>query len=316
MRRSTPILALCVAVVLVSCARSSTPQAVHESRTFPAAPGKLIRLEVRSLDVHVKVAEASAISVTVDLQARSSSRSATKRWLERNTPVFEDSNSVLEVRLPSGSSHGVVIFGFLHTEGRLDLVVPPSCRVDVRTSSGDVTIAGDAVLSGPVRVDTSSGDVTVSGGVRELIVDTSSGDVRVTGPPLAALEADTSSGDVRLEGGAERVLVDTSSGDARLEKLTGDLSADTSSGGVSAGWERLAAGAKIRVRTSSGDVRLRVPEGTPIGGEVETHSGHIHSDFQGSSDKRGRTMSFVAPGTSVGVEIRTASGDVSLRTRS
>ncbi|MCJ7442327.1 MAG: DUF4097 domain-containing protein [Thermoanaerobaculaceae bacterium] len=316
MRRLTPILALGAVLVLAACARPSGPQAVHQSHTFPAAAGKLIRLDVRSLDVHVKVAEGSVISVTVDLQARSSSRSATKRWIERNTPVFDDSESVLEVRLPAATHRGLVIFGFMHTEGRLDLVVPPSCRLDVKTSSGDVSIGGEGVLSGPVRVGTSSGDVIVSGGVRELIADTSSGDVRVTGVALTLLEADTSSGDVTLQSGSEKVIVDTTSGDARLEKLTGDLSADTSSGDVSGSWERLAAGGKIRVHTSSGDVRLGLPEGTPLGGEVNTTGGHIRSDFPASREKRGRMMSFEAPGDSVGLEVRTSSGDVSLRTRS
>lgn len=316
MRRLTFILALGGLLVLAACTRPSTPNAVHESKTFPAAAGKLVRLDVRSLDVHVKVAEASTISVTVDLRARSSSRAATRRWIERNTPVFDDSESVLEVRRPGGARRGLVIVGFIHTEGRLDLVIPPSCRLEVRTSSGDVSIEGEGSLSRPVRIDTASGDVTVSGGVRELIADTASGDVHVTGPALAVLEANTASGDVTLEGGSERVIVDTASGDARLEKLTGDLSADTSSGGVSASWERLAAGGKIRVSTSSGDVRLRMPEGTPLGGDVNTTSGRIHSDFSASREKRGRMMSFAAPGASVELEVRTSSGDVNLRARS
>jgi hypothetical protein len=316
MRRLTPILALGGLLVLAGCARPATPRDVHESHTFPAAAGKLIRLDVRSLDVHVKVAEATTISATVDLQVRSNSRAATKRWIERNTPSFEDSESVLEVRLPAREHRGLVIFGFMNTKGHLELVVPPSCRLEVKTSSGDVRIEGEGALSGPVRVNTSSGDVTVSGGVRELIADTSSGDVRVTGPALAALEADTSSGDVTLTGGSERALVDTSSGDVRVEKLTGDLSADTASGGVSASWEHLGAGGKIRVRTSSGDVRLSLPGGTSLRGEVATTSGHIRSDFPASREKRGRSMSFEAPGESAEIEVRTSSGDVSLRTRS
>ncbi len=316
MRRVTPILTLSGLLVLAGCARSTTPHNVHETHTFPAAAGKLIRLDVRSLDVHVKVAEATAISATVDLQVRSSSRAATRRWIERNTPSFEDSESVLEVHLPAREHRGIVVVGFMHSEGRLDLVVPPSCRLEVKTSSGDVRIEGEVALSGPVRVNTSSGDVTVSGGVRELIADTSSGDVRVTGPALAALEADTSSGDVTLTGGSARAIVDTSSGDVKVDKLTGDLSADTSSGGVSASWEHLGAGGKIRVRTSSGDVRLSLPEGTLLGGEVTTKSGRIHSDFKASQEKRGRSMSFEAPGETAELEVRTSSGGVTLRRRS
>jgi hypothetical protein len=306
MRRLFLTLALGGLLALVACTRPAGPSAVHESKTFPAPAGKLVKLDVRSLDVHVKVADSSTISVTLDLQARSSSRAATKRWIERNTPVFEDSESVLEVRVPSIGRRGLVVVGFIHTEGRLELVIPPSCRLEVKTSSGDVSVEGEAQVSGPVRIDTSSGDVTVRGGVRELIADTSSGDVRVSGQALAVLEADTASGDVTLEGGSGRAIVDTSSGDARLEKLTGDLSADTSSGTVSASWERLVAG----------DVRLRLPEGTPLGGELNTTSGRVHSDFSPTSEKHGRMMSFVAPGASVDVQVRTSSGDVSLRARS
>lgn len=316
MRRLSLILALSGLLVLVACTRPATPNAVHESKTFPAAAGKLVRLDVRSLDVHVKVADASTISVTVDVQARSSSRAATKRWIERNTPVFEDSESVLEVRVPSAGRRGLVVVGFIHTEGRLDLVIPPSCRLEVKTSSGDVSVEGEAPLATPVRIDTASGDVTVRGGVRELIAETSSGDVHVSGHELAVLEADTASGDVILEGGSGRVIVDTSSGDAKLEKLTGDLSADTSSGDVSASWEHLVAGNKIRVNTASGDVRLRLPEGTPLGGELNTTSGRVHSDFSPTREKHGRMMSFAAPGESVDVEVRTSSGDVNLRSRS
>jgi hypothetical protein len=316
MRRLSLILALSGLLVLVACTRPATPNAVHESKTFPVAAGKLVRLDVRSLDVHVKVADASTISATVDLQARSSSRAATKRWIERNTPVFEDSESVLEVRVPSVGRRGLVVVGFFHTEGRLELVIPPSCRLEVKTSSGDVTVEGEAPLAAPVRIDTTHGDVTVRGGVRELIAETSSGDVRVSGQALAVLEADTASGDVTLEGGSERVIVDTSSGDAKLEKLTGDLSADTSSGSVSASWEHLVAGNKIRVKTASGDVRLRLPEGTPLGGELNTSSGRVHSDFSPTREKHGRMMSFAAPRESVDVEVRTSSGNVNLRSRS
>ena len=316
MRRLTVVALAGTLLAAVGCVRHTTPQAVHQTHTFPVAAGKLIRLDVRSLDVDVKVSEASTISVTVNLQVSSSSRNATRRWLERNTPEFDDSESVLEVRLPARDRHALVVFGFIHTKGRLELVVPPSCRLEVHTSSGDVRIAGAATLSGATRLETTSGDITVSGGVRELIANTSSGDVHVTGPALAGLEADTSSGDVTLTGGCGKAIVDTSSGDVRLEKLTGDLSADASSGDVSASWDSVAASKKIRVRTASGDVRLRLPEGTVLKGVINTVGGHVHSDFHGSQEKRGRSLSFEATGEGTELEVRTSSGDVGLRSHS
>jgi DUF4097 and DUF4098 domain-containing protein YvlB len=316
MRALTPIAVLAVVVGTSACVRHGAPEAVQQTHTFPAHAGKLVRLDVRSLDVHVRVAEADAVSVTVELSVQSSSRAWTRRWVERNTPVFEDSDSVLEVRLPETERHGLFIIGFVHTRARLDLVVPSSCRLEVRTSSGDVRIEGSAMLAGPVRVHTSSGDVTVTGGVHELIADTSSGDVRVSGPALAAFEADTSSGDVTLTGGAAKAVVDTSSGDLRMEKLGGDVAAETSSGDVGASWEQLPAGSKVRVRTSSGDVRLRVPDGTRLNGGFSTGSGSLHSEIPGTRDQHGHQLSFEATGPAVAIEVRTSSGDVVLRTRS
>jgi hypothetical protein len=312
MRRPVLVTALVILLVTAGCKRPSTPQSTNESRTFPVAPGKLVKIDLRSLDVDVKVAEASAITVTIELQARASSRAAAQRWIQRNAPVFEDSPSTLEVTQPRGT-RGILVFGFLHTKGKLELTVPPSCRLEVRTASGDVTILGEAWLAGPVRVNTSSGDVRVTGGARELIVKTSSGDVRVSGSPPALVEADTSSGDVIVDSGAAKALVDTSSGDVRVKKLTGDLMVDTSSGDVSVAWERLAPGAKVHVHTTSGDVGLHLPEGTPLRGEISTTSGRISSDFAGSSDRREHHLSFAGSGESVEIEVRTTSGDAVLR---
>ncbi len=316
MRRFTPIAVLAVLLGASACQVRATPQGVHETKSFPARPDKLVRLDLTSLDVQVKVAEADSISVTVDLQVQSSSRGASRRWVERHTPVFEDSDSVLEVRMPEGEHRGIFIIGFMHTRGRVELSVPPSCRLEVRTSSGDVRFVGGATLAGPVRVHTTSGDVTVTGGVGDLIAETSSGDVHVSGPPLGSMEADTSSGEVTLLGGAGKAVVDTSSGEVRLNGLTGSLSADTSSGDVRADWERLPAGSSVRIRTASGDVRLRVPPGTPLKGRLDTVSGRLHSEIASAREERGRELTFEASGEGVQVGVRTTSGDVTIRTGS
>ena len=317
MRSRTAITMLAVLLGVTGCVRHRTPSTVQETHSFPAHPGKLVRLDARSLDVHVAVGGSDTIQVGVKLDVQSSSRAWARRWIERNTPIYEDSDSVLEVRLPERERHGLFLIGFVHTSGRLEVVVPASCRLEVRTSSGDVRTEGGASLADPVRVNTSSGDVTITGGVHQGFVHSSSGDVRVSGPPPASLEVDTSSGVVTVTGGAAGVVVDTSSGDVRLEKLSGDLSADTSSGDVWASWSELPSGSKVTVRTSSGDVRLRIPQGTQLDGTIHTTSGRVHSAIPPASEERGHhQMSFAAPSGAVAVEVRTSSGDVSLRTGS
>ncbi len=311
MRRLALAAAVAAALAASACVRSREPLAVHEARTFPAPAGKLVRVDARSLDVDVTVAPAAVISAEVEVNARSSSRAAGRRWLERNQPVFEDSESTLEVRQPSRTG-GVFVFGYLNATARVRLTVPPGCRLEVRTTSGDVTVGGEAQLPGPVRVTTSSGDVTVTGGLTELIAKTSSGDVTVRGRELAAFEAETTSGDVKLESGSARGIVDTTSGDVRLERLGGALSADSSSGEVAASWAALPAGARVQVHTTSGDVRLRVPEGAAVRGSITTRSGEIRSDVGGAGGRRGRELTLDASGEAAELDVRTTSGDVTV----
>ncbi len=312
MLRTAPLLASLMLLPGTACVRHSLPTHVRETHTFPAAADKLVKVDLRSLDVRVNVAPGNVITADISLEAQSSSRGAAQRWVERNTPEFSDSATTLEVRQPR-TPGTVIIFGFMHNRGTLELTVPPACRLEIHTSSGDVTLGGDVTVSGPVRVDTSSGDVTVRGGAKELVIKTSSGDVVVNGGRLAGFEADTSSGDITLSSGSDRTLVETSSGEVRLEKLTGGLSADSSSGDVRAVWEQLGAGQKVRVRTSSGDVRLRAPGSATLAGELTTTSGTINCDFPGSSERREHRFTLTAPPPAVDFEVHTSSGDVSVR---
>ncbi|HVN76616.1 MAG TPA: DUF4097 family beta strand repeat-containing protein [Thermoanaerobaculaceae bacterium] len=314
MRSSILVAAVAVALAAGGCARPSVPLSTQETKTFPAAPGKLVRFDVRSLDVEVEVAPASAITATVEVDARSSSRAAARRWVETHTPAFEDSADTLEVRQGARRS-GIVIFGYLNAKARVKVTIPPGCRLEIRTTSGDVAVAGDATVTGPVRITTTSGDVKVTGGLKELIVKASSGDVVVRRQALTALEADTTSGDVTLESGSERTIVGTTSGGIRLENLTGALSADASSGEVAASWSSVPADAKLRVRTTSGDVRLRIPEGAVLRGRISTSSGTIRSDLKGgTSDRREHELLLDATGPAAELDVRTSSGDVSVHT--
>jgi hypothetical protein len=322
MRPYLVVLAAALVLPLTAChRRPATSTNHHETRSFAAAPGKLVRLDVRSIDVAVEVVKGEAIDFEVTLAAHASSRAAASRWIERNTPVIDDSPSRLEISVPKRS--GVSVIGFLATDGRIRIKLPPQCTLEVHTASGDVTLAGEDPLAAPVRIETASGDVTVRGGARELLLDTASGDIRVAGAALAVLEVNTASGDVRLDAGADRAVIDTASGSVTLRDLGGDLSANTSSGDLEARWARLPAGTRIRVETSSGDVRLRLPAAGALSGEMRTSSGSIESDYPGTEERRGHrfTLSGAAgtaesPSGAAGgasVTIKTNSGDVTLR---
>ncbi len=311
MVRRQASIALLAFAFAASCRVAATPAVFSETHTFPAAPGKLVRLDTRSLDVEVHVTQQDAITVAVTLDARSSSSAAARRWVEHNTPSYDDSAASLDVHVPS-QHHGLFLVGFLRTVGKITVGLPPTCRLEVNTSSGDVRLDGGAPLSGTVRVGSSSGDVTVHGGAKELSVTTTSGDVRVDAEGLTLAQVETSSGDVQLLKGADRALVDTSSGEVRLDELRGELSAHTSSGDVRAAWRSLPGAGSVKVRTSSGDVTLRLPGQVTPSGTLDSSSGSIVSDFPGSWTRRQRTFAFDAAHGGVDVEVTTSSGDITL----
>jgi DUF4097 and DUF4098 domain-containing protein YvlB len=267
-----------------------------------------VSCDVRALDVEVRVEEGDAIKADVNLRVSSSSRHAARRWLESRTPRFEDRADALDITV-AGRKGGVVVFGSLRTRGRLTLTVPPQCRLEITTSSGDVSIRGDSVLRNPTHLRTASGDALVAGGVDELAMHTASGDLRVERRPLSRLEFTSASGDLRVRRGCGDAVLKTASGDLRLSGLVGSLSARTASGDIIASWT--ATPPRIEVGTASGDVSLELPKDIALRGSVTTRSGEIRSSFAGTGGRRGRSLHW-DEGQSA-IEISSASGDVRIR---
>jgi len=317
-----PLAAL--AILLAGCQRPpAEPATYHDTRSFPAAEGKLVRLHVSSLDPEIVVAAGDHITVEVRLSAQASSGAAAARWVERHTPQIDDSPAALEIR--AARRWGTLMVGFLRTTAHLRVVLPPSCRLEITTSSGDVSIDGTETLNAPVRITTTSGDVSVRGGVRSLEVRTTSGDLQATGQELEQLQLRSTSGDATVRAPLRAVLADATSGDLRLEGLRGDLSAHSTSGDVRAAWADLPAGASIRAETTSGDVRLRLPSLAGVTGELRTRTGTVRTKAPGRWERRDRHLVLIpsphgapppeeAPGgAKVTVDVSTRSGDISLR---
>ena len=175
----------------------------------------------------------------------------------------------------------------------LDIDVPRTARLSVRTLSGDVVALGIGGASrwatasgelriqadgGPISVESMSGDVTIDASVAlELSARLVSGELRVRAPRLLRLDASTTSGDVDVDGAlseGEAGSITSVSGDVRL----------TASGDV-----------RLDARTVTGDVRASVPH------RAEGGRGH-------------RTL-IIGDGRAH-VSVRTMSGDILVRGRS
>jgi lia operon protein LiaG len=309
MRRA---LVASILLITAGCRGGGTPTSFTETRSFPAATGKVVRLDLGSLDLDARVADTDAIGVEVVLEARSSAPGAARRWIEAHQPVYSDGPSRLEIEV-SRRSRGTFLVGYFRSEGEVRLTIPRACRLEVETASGDVVLDGGASLDGAVRVTTASGDLDVRGGAREVIVRTASGDVSVDADELDRFEADTASGDVVLRSGARQAIVDTASGEVDLFDLSGELSVRTTSGDVRARWSRPPASGRVDVTTTSGEVDLRLPARTVLAGRARTSSGRLDSDWTGSWDRRRTSLHLPATSAGVTIELRTTSGDIGLR---
>ncbi len=165
----------------------------------------------------------------------------------------------LELRTASGdvsvdrvSGHAVV------QTASGDVSIGSAARTEVRTASGEVTVresSDDAVLhttSGNIRVDRPRADV---------LARTVSGDVRLLDLVAGRVESITVSGDVEIgihPGSLAAVDLATVSGNTQSDlEITDDLPADGSEAEPDGQAEGAAAALDIRVKTTSGDIRLR-----------------------------------------------------------
>jgi DUF4097 and DUF4098 domain-containing protein YvlB len=172
----------------------------------------------------------------------------------------------------------------------LDLEVPRGTALAVRSLSGDIEATG---IRGASRWTTASGDLRLAIETGPVAVETMSGDVILTGEGSLAVTARTVSGDLRLTAPLlDGLDLASTSGDVRVE---GDLRA----------------GRKHVIASVSGDVQLAT--GSPVRVETQTIAGDVRSTGPHRTEGgRGRRTVVVGAG-STPVEIRTTSGDISVR---
>ncbi len=192
-------------------------------------------------------------------------------------------------------------------------------KVDITNVDGDLRIDAAAAdvtsrdTRGGLNIDTGSGDVTIEDATGMVSLDTGSGDVRITRMKDGDLKVDTGSGSVEGTGiAAGTATLETGSGDIRLDAITAPrLSLETGSGSVRA--DIKGSPDVLHVDTGSGDVTLRLPDGTNATVELETGSGDFDLDFPLQLVRKDHDHLRGTIGDGRGrIEIETGSGDIAL----
>ena len=216
------------------------------------------------------------------------------------------------------ASRGLKLFVESPTEeagrgGTLTMRVPRNARVWLKTGSADVTVSE---VTGGLDVNIVGGSITVRGSPRELRAESMDGAVTVDGVP-PWMRVKTATGNISLRGGTD-VAASTISGtiDARggeservkLESTTGDIRFALV----------LARGASVELETHSGAIDAQLSRKTPMDVEATTVTGTIEnawSKMRPTVGGEGRGMTFASQSGGMGgrVVLRSFKGKITLR---
>ena len=314
MIRNTLFCSLSLALVaLHPMVATGAQKDLSRSDHFPSAEGKVVTVDGADLDISVRSADVSDIEVVTDLHIGGVGQDKAQKWITGHTPAVTDDEHSLLIKVATDKV-GFLGFGYLSAKARLSVLAPSRIIPDITTTSGSIHVRGDFPDAAPLRLRTSTGDMEFVGGAISVDVHSASGDAQIEViRPLESFMVRTASGDVRLVGGARLANVDTASGKIWLDDLSGTVEASTSTGKITLRWDRLEAGERVRIRSSSGNVQLEIPATTHPAGTLTTTTGKVRSAFPGEVTEDGSSLRLTGDGPVFDVE--TASGEIQLTIR-
>lgn len=299
------ILCTLVAAVFTFASAFAEPD-VKREKTFSVGKNSSLEVSVGGGDVVVKTWEKSEINVVVE------------GLDDEDMEYVKMSQTGDEVRVtyrPRWGNHG---------GARFVMTVPLQCKVDLRTSGGDIELQGN--LLADAKGSTSGGNIIIEKVKGTVTMSTSGGDVK-TGDIDGKADLSTSGGNISLASVNGEATVNTSGGDIHIEKVGKKLDARTSGGDIEVGdiggdANLSTAGGDVRVgkvsgnaylRTAGGDIVLKGASGTV---EVKTAGGDIElKNITGSIDAKtagGNIEAELNPSGKGESELKTAGGDVKL----
>lgn len=271
-----------------------------DERIDAAASGE-VEVHTLSGDVVVSGWDDAAVHVTGEI-----SESAERLDVRR-----DGNRVIIEVVYPD-NWRGDGNFG---DDTELVIRAPRGSSLVVETVSADVSVSD---VEGEQNLRSVSGDVLTETFAAEARLQSVSGDVRVTGSDSAArTSASAVSGDVQMDRMSGEINVESVSGDVEIAGGIIERAELTSvSGDVSLRGE-LAANARIRADSTSGDVELFLSGDTAADYDLTTFSGEIDNCFGPRPARTGRgssgaSLSFTEGSSGSRVEVSTMSGDIGL----
>lgn len=311
-----PILVISAAGFFPLLASARPPLIFHRVTRLTYRPGERLKIRLSMQDVEIKVGRSDSVRISSFIWASVNSRQARERLIHHFAPaVIQKENAVQVASRRHGGWHWSFNWGE-SLQAREVVTIPPTMAVRYQLGSGDFRFDNPGSTNS-IRGFSGSGDVLVRSHSSHLVIRAGSGDARVfLGGHAQVLSVVTGSGDIELVGGARKIQLKAGSGDVEVHAGLGHMaSIESGSGDIVARWRAFKSGGAIRVATGSGDVSMVFPEGTVLGGLIETASGDVKSAFPVSTEQGHHTYVLGGGRGAIHFHATTGSGDVSVETR-
>jgi lia operon protein LiaG len=263
---------------------------VDESKEFPLSG--IGSVSIDSVSEDVRIVESSDSDVTAHLSGTvGSARAEAIPYL-----AAELSGGALRIKVERKSA---LFMGPFWQNLVLEVAIPKS-------------------YDGPLSVHTVSADIDMGDrALEEVDLGTTSGDGRIGAVRAKSFQWKSTSGDLSaagIESASSRVS--SVSGELSVSALTGDLTANSTSGEVRISYKK--APGNVEIGTVSGDARLTLPEGSMFELNARSTSGGITCDFPitmaGSSGSGRHSLSgSVGEQPRSRIDIHTVSGGIRIR---
>ncbi len=277
-KRSWPVVALLIAVLVGSAASAATLQQEYpwqsmEEQTFAAGAGGTLRVRVDDADVAVTADGGSNATIAIRLRSNDMDR-ATDLYARSNYRIRQDGGTILveSDRRPNNEGWRDRFWMSVVVDVRL----PERFALDLSTGDGDVSLGSH---EGEIRVQTHDGDITATelrGG--EIGLRSEDGDISATSLSADRIETHTEDGDITVESLRGEVTMRTRDGDIRIGAASSDqLLLDTGDGDIHVA---IGDSARMDASTQDGDISIVAPSSLRARLDLSGEDVSIHGNFR------------------------------------
>lgn len=221
------------------------------------------------------------------------------------------------LRIAQGASGvSVVFFGYGLIASDFQLFLPKRMweRIIVKTTSGDI-LSDCELKAAELSFQSTSGDIKLKNAdVRLLALKSSSGDIDCENVSCESSNIATISGDIACRAQTGHIEISSTSGDTELFGMNADSAVQTVSGDITLRFDDMPGA--LRAKSTSGDIKLFIPENDGFAINYNRVSGDLRSDFNLMTSLNERSGTAVYRNGSERVyDISTISGDIKIYKR-